>query len=307
MQITRRQALLAAASAALGAGVTRRSVAAPATKKVLFFTKSSGFQHSVIARKGDELSHAEKILVEIGKAAGFEVVPSKDGRMFDPDKIGQFDAFVFVTTGDLTTPGTDKQPPMSPEGEQAFYAAVKSGKGFVGMHCASDTFGHHRHRGADDPFIQLIGGEFSGHGAQQKATILVSDPAFPGATAFGDKSFQIEDEWYAQKHLANDLHVILTQQTEGMKGNDYQRPNFPQTWARKHGQGRVFYTSMGHREDVWDRKEYQDLIIQGLKWATGQVEANIEPNISTVTPEYDKVAGKGIFTPVEKVLKRAVK
>ena len=92
-----------------------------------------------------------------------------------------------------------------------------------------------------------------------------------------------------------------------MKGNDYQRPNFPQTWARKHGQGRVFYTSMGHREDVWDRKEYQDLVIQGLKWATGQVEANIEPNISTVTPDYDKVAGKGIFTPVEKVLKRAVK
>ena len=51
---------------------------------------------------------AERILTEIGKEHGFEVVASKDGRLFEPDQIGQWDAFVFETTGDLTTPGTDK-------------------------------------------------------------------------------------------------------------------------------------------------------------------------------------------------------
>ena len=113
------------------------------TKKVLFFTKSSGFQHSVITRKGDKLGLAERILTEIGKEHGFEVVASKDGRLFEPDQIGQWDAFAFETTGDLTTPGTDKNPPISADGEKAFYDAIRAGKGFMGMHCATDTFGHH--------------------------------------------------------------------------------------------------------------------------------------------------------------------
>ena len=88
--------------------------------------------------------------------------------MFEPDKIGEWDAFVFETTGDLTTEGTaEKSPPMSPDGEKAFYDAIRGGKGFLGMHCATDTFGHHgpRNKGAEDPYIQMIGGEFVGHGA----------------------------------------------------------------------------------------------------------------------------------------------
>src|SRR6185437_7527408 len=110
-----------------------------------------------------------------------EVVASKDGRLFEPDKIGEWDAFVFMTTGDLTTEGqAEKSPPMSPEGEKAFYDAIRGGKGFIGMHCATDTFGHHRHRGADDPFIQMIGGEFVSHGPQQEVEIDIVDAKFPG-------------------------------------------------------------------------------------------------------------------------------
>ena len=105
--MNRRQMLLATGAALLAPLPSARACAAE-EKKVLFFTKSSGFQHSVITRKGDKLGHAEQILTEIGKEHGFEVVASKDGRLFDPDKIGQWDAFVFETTGDLTTPGTDK-------------------------------------------------------------------------------------------------------------------------------------------------------------------------------------------------------
>ena len=142
--LNRRQLLLAAGAGWLGAGAINRLLAQPkgTGKKVLFFTKSSGFQHSVIARKGDKLGMAEQILTEIGKEHGFEVVASKDGRLFEPDKIGQWDAFVFETTGDLTTPGTDKSPPISADGEKAFYDAIRGGKGFMGMHCATDTFGH---------------------------------------------------------------------------------------------------------------------------------------------------------------------
>ena len=88
---------------------------------------------------------AERILTELGKEHGFEVVASKDGRMFDPDKIGQWDAFAFETTGDLTKAGTDKTARRSSEdGKKAFSTPSARGKGFVGMHCATDTFGHHR-------------------------------------------------------------------------------------------------------------------------------------------------------------------
>jgi type 1 glutamine amidotransferase len=160
------------------------------------------------------------------------------------------------------------------------------------MHCATDTFGQHRKRGADDPYIQLIGGEFNGHGAQQVSHIDITDPAFPGiAKGFGasGNSFTINDEWYALRHLADDLHVILVQVTEGMKGPMYQRPNFPITWARAHGKGRVFYTSMGHREDVWENPMYQALLLGALGWVTGRVDASIEPNVRQVTPKYDQL------------------
>jgi uncharacterized protein len=292
--LNRRQWLLAAGAGWLGAGSMNRLLAQPkgAAKKVLFFTKSSGFQHSVITRNGDKPAMAEQILTEIGKEHGFEVVASKDGRMFEPDTIGQWDAFVFQTTGDLTTPGTDKTPPISADGEKALYDAIRGGKGFMGMHCATDTFGQHRKKGAEDPYIQLIGGEFNGHGNQQPSRLEIAEPAFPGiAKGFGTtgNSFTITDEWYALRHLADDLHVILIQTTEGMKGPMYQRPNFPITWARAHGKGRVFYTSMGHREDVWENPMYQALLLGALGWATGRVDASIEPNVRQVTPKYDQL------------------
>ena len=291
--LNRRQWLLTGGAAWLGAGAMAHAMAPQpkgGTKKVLFFTKSSGFQHSVIARKGDRPAHAEKILTDLGKEHGFEVTTTKDGRVFEPDQIGEWDVFVFETTGDLTTPGDDKNPPISAEGEKAFYDAIRGGKGFMGMHCAADTFGHFgkRNKGAEDPYIQMIGGEFITHGAQQKSQINIADPEFPGvAKGFGEsgKSFTITDEWYALKHLPDDLHVVLYQVTEGMKGAMYQRPNFPMTWARAYGKGRVFYTSMGHREDVWANPMYQSLLLGALGWASGRVEANIEPNFRQVTPK----------------------
>ncbi len=285
--MNRRRMLQATGAALLAPLAVRRGYAADEAKNVLFFTKSSGFEHSVIKRKGDELSHAEKVLTEIGKANGFNVVCSKDGGMFDSDKIGKFDAFVFETTGNLLVPGTDKQPPMTEQGLDNFLKAIEAGKGFVGFHCATDTFGQHRKMGGDDPYIKMIGGHFAGHGAQQVATIGISDHDFPGAKAFGSgKEFQLNDEWYAQKYLADDLHVIYYYETGSMKGHDYERPNYPQTWARMQGKGRVFYNSMGHREDVWSNPKFQELAIAALSWATGGTNADVTANVAKVTPDY---------------------
>lgn len=259
-------------------------------KRLLMFTKSSGFEHSVIRRsKPDQLSHAENIVVALGKEHGFEVVCTKDGRVFIPEEIAKYDAFFFYTTGDLTQPGTDKYPPMSPAGKKALLEAIHQGKGFIGSHCAADTFHSPGKRDENqppeqrDPYIVMLGGEFITHGAQQKAHMhLVSRP-FPALKKTED--FVLYEEWYALKNFALDLHVILVQDTRGMQGAMYQRPPFPATWARHYGQGRVFYTSMGHREDVWTNDTFQKILVSGILWALRSLDADIRPNISEVTPQ----------------------
>src|SRR5262249_16745405 len=145
------------------------------------------------------------------------------------------------------------------------------------------------------------GGEFISHGKQQDVDIEITDPKFPGvAEGFGRSSstrpdrqsgrtFKITDEWYSLKNMPKDLHVIMAQVTKGMEGWEYHRPNYPITWAGADGKGRVFYTSMGHREDVWENPMYQGLLLGALGWATGRIEADIEPNIQQVTPGFDKL------------------
>jgi hypothetical protein len=265
-------------------------------KRVLFFTKSSGFEHSVIKRPGEEPSHAEKVLLELSKRHSWEVTHTKDGRLFTPDFLDRFDAFFFYTTGDLTTPGKDNGHPMTPEGKNAFLEAVRKGKGFIGSHCAADTFHSGPNRFVDygeksDPYLQMLGGEFIRHGKQQKARMVCTDPKFPGiAEAGAAAGFELLEEWYSFKDYAKDLRVILAQETEGMlkTGGDsvYNRPPYPATWARVHGKGRVFYTSMGHREDVWTNPVFQNILVGGIRWALGEVDADVSPNVEKATPGF---------------------
>ena len=83
--------------------------------------------------------------------------------------------------------------------------------------------------------------------------------------------------------------MILAQDSKGMEGPMYQRPPFPSTWARVHGKGRVFYTAMGHREDVWTNATYQQVLLGGMAWTLGNVDADITPNVEQVTPKADQL------------------
>ncbi len=74
-----------------------------------------------------------------------------------------------------------------------------------------------------------------------------------------------------------------------MKGDCYRRPNYPCTWARMHGKGRVFYTSMGHGEETWSNPFFQAIVRGGLAWAAGSVQAKLEPNLDRVTPQANRV------------------
>jgi hypothetical protein len=139
--ITRRRALgLIGATGMLPSARPGRAAAGQNPQKtVLLFTKSSGFEHDVVKGAGEDASLVDRTFTDIGRANGFTLVATKDGRVFDGD-LGRYNAFAFFTTGDLTTAGTDRSPPMSPRGKQALLAAIRRGKGFIGVHSASDTF-----------------------------------------------------------------------------------------------------------------------------------------------------------------------
>lgn len=276
---------------ALGISTPVAAMAQPASttkKRILAFTRSAGFQHDVAKLNGDSCV-IHDVLSLILPLHGFEVDCTKDGRAFVPETIAKYDAFFFYTTGDLTaTKSEDGFPPMPKEGKKALLDAIAAGKGFVGSHCASDTFhskgdGRKNQDAKDiDPFIAMLGGEFISHGNQQKALMRVVSPSFPGLS--GIRDFTWDEEWYSLKNFQNDLHVVLVQDTQGMKGHDYDRPSFPATWARNHGRGRVFYTSMGHRPDVWTKPLFHQLLLAAFAWTTGRVDFEPTPNMSAVTP-----------------------
>lgn len=268
--------------------------AADKPHKILFFSKSSGFEHSVISYKSGQPSYAEKILTELGAKNGWEFTFSKDGSKFSTDYLKQFDALFFYTTGDLTSEGTDKNPPMTPEGKKALIDYVNNGGGFIGTHSASDTFhtANEDKKGPDryvnhgaqaDDYVKLLGGEFIKHGKQQVAKMRCVDPKFPGLEKYAD-GFAFQEEWYSLKDFSSDIHVLLVQETEGMPDNEYQRPPYPATWVRTAGKGRVFYTSMGHREDVWTNQIFQDVLTGGIKWALGDLKAETTPNLLQAAP-----------------------
>jgi uncharacterized protein len=282
----RREMLLATGSALLGASLFPRGWTAAAEgkkrQKLLFFTRSNGFEHSVVHRTGEALGHAERVLTELGQAHGFDVECTKDGAVFDGD-LSPYDVIALYTSGDLTKGGKDPGRNMSPEGKQKFLDAVAAGKGVVGFHAATDSF-----RGPGiDPYIAMLGGEFVSHGPQQVARVTVASPKFPGVGTA--EALSLNEEWYASTKFAPDLHVILVQETEGMKGDQYQRPPYPATWARLHRKGHVFYTSYGHREDIWTNKAVQDLMLGGIAWALGNVEADVTPNIDRATPKANQL------------------
>ncbi len=282
----------------IGCTLGAATLAHAAAKRVLVVTVTLGFRHSSIPT-------AEKVLAKLGEETGAFTVDyarvepndpqfkGENGKS-DPQKVNaaitavlaekmsaealkQYDAIVFAnTTGDLPLP--DKQ---------AFLDWIKSGKGFVGMHAAADTF--HGFAGYRD----MLGAEFKTHAAQLEIQPINQDPECPACAHLG-KDWKVFDEIYQMKNFdPTKVHGLLTLNHKP-DVNDPSPGTYPIAWCKEYGKGRVFYTSLGHREDVWDptwpdRKNpkevaeaYQKHILAGLKWAIGLEHMNAKPQKSSV-------------------------
>ena len=262
-------------------------------KKLLVVTTTTGFRHSSIET-------AEKILAQLGKNSGEFTVdfvhqpPGKPANLkkdatpeeksnyeiaelrwefflkkalqkLSPESLKTYDGVIFAsTTGNLPLPDP-----------QGFLDWIKAGHAFIGIHAASDTF-----HGFPE-FIAMLGGEFAHHGKQVGVECLNEDPANP-ATAHLGKTWTIsQEEIYQFKNYdstkVHDLLILDKHPESNAAGH------FPVSWCKPYGGGKVFYTSLGHREDIWDgdpaikdrkndaaiSKAYQQHILGGIEWALG--------------------------------------
>ncbi len=141
---------------------------------------------------------------------------------------------------------------ISSEQESALKSYVQSGKALIPIHSASFCFQN------SDWFIGAVGGQFSTHETGDFTATIV-DKAHP--VMAGIEEFETWDETYVHAKVNPDMHVLM-ERVEGGKKEPY-------TWVREEGDGRVFYTALGHNEKTWEKPEFQQLIANGILWAVG--------------------------------------
>lgn len=275
----------------VAAGVT--APAAAENKKLLLVTDSGGFVH-------DSVGLAEQILKEIGpkngidvtcfrytrdpKDAGFakyaEDFRKKTGVVVGPESLGRvnaetlkkFDGVLFFTTGN----------PLTNDEVKDLVAWVKAGGAIAGTHCGSDTLYPAKDRPFNAAYGELIGAYFVNHPWHQKIKLVNEDPRHAAGKSFktGD---EITDEIYQfrpEPYSRNKLHIILTVDNGSIDVTKGQRADkdYAVAWCQEIEKGRSFYTSLGHRKEVWKDARFQEHLIGGLKWALKDATGDATPS-----------------------------
>ena len=227
-------------------------------KKLLYVTTAGGFAHS-------SRPLSREIVAKLGHDSGYFIATTTDTpELVTAEGLKGFDMVLFYTTGgmnELVAKGFTKA------GLEALVQWVKDGHAFAGVHSSTDTLGDW------EPYWDMIGGTFDGHpwGSGDPAiTVDVEDPSHPAALPIAN-GWKIQDEIYQMQHYSRDrVHVILSMNEASYKGKQGAKRadnDYAIAWCRDFGKGKVFYTSLGHREDVWTNPTYQAHLLGGLLWA----------------------------------------
>jgi type 1 glutamine amidotransferase len=212
--------------------------------KVLLFSKTKGFRH-------DSIETARDRIIENGSKSGMSFEWTEDSSKFNSDYLKRFDSIVFLmTTGDVLN-----------EGEQsALERFVEDGKGWVGVHSASDTEYEWPWYG------NLVGAYFKSHPPQHpKLTIRVESEANPGS--FGlPKPWQRSDEWYDfRANPRSKVNVLLS-----LDEKEYKQKveDHPISWWHWQGKGKAWYTGMGHTKESYTETAFMQHLMGGILWAS---------------------------------------
>lgn len=237
-------------------------------RKLLVFSLCKGYRHSSVP-------YAAKALEIMGENTGaFEVTHSKDLSVFLPENLNQFDAVCFNNTTHLKFD--------DPVLQKSLMNFVRSGKGVIGIHAATDNF-YTWPRGA-----RLIGGLFDGHpwGSGGTWAFKVADPNHPINAAFTEEKFTLSDEIYRIKApftrenyrvlLSLDLTDAATQQAKGIRTDDV---DIPVSWIHTLGKGRIFYCSLGHNHEIFWNATILQHYLDGIQFALGDLQADARPSL----------------------------
>lgn len=254
-----------------------------APKKVLVVTATKGYRHSSIPT-------AENVLTTLGETSGdFTVVDvvrggpngTNDAEVAEKmslEKLKNVDAVIFAnTTGDLAIPDKD-----------GFIRWIEAGHALIGMHSGSDTF-H-----GFPAYTKALGGEFKTHGAQVQIDAYNLDPSHPATKSLGPIYTVFDEIYQFQNFKREEVHGLLTLDKHP---NTLVPGDYPVAWCKTVGNGKVFYTSLGHREDVWTSEAYQKHILGGLRWSLGLEAGSSTPqdNANALSSEENAAGFKLLF------------
>ena len=251
-------------------------------RMVLIFTHAAGFRHGSIPVGANAVRF-------LGRETGaFDSLVSDDPAMFEPERLREFDAIVLVnTTGDWLLPKLEKGQQLTADAKQereatlqrrrqALLDFVSGGKGLAGFHAASD--GHYSWK----EFGQLIGGYFDGHPWHQKIGVSLTEPKHTLLSAFKGQGFEITDEIYQFKdpYSRDRLRVLLTVDNNSIDAGKGKRQDrdYAIAWIQQYGQGRVFYSSLGHREEIYGNPAVMQFYLDGIQYAIGDLSADATPS-----------------------------
>lgn len=250
-------------------------------RRVLALIRATGYRH-------DSIPHSARAVQRMGQATGaFETLITDDITRLSPESLSDFDAVVLCnTTGNWIQCSTDDAAKLSDEGselssaeattllKQSLLDFVSGGGGLVGLHSASDA-------NYDWPeFGQMLGGYFHAQPWDEQVGIAVERPDHPLSSAFGGENFDIADEIveFRDPYDRESLMVLLSldpERTDLEKG-DREDNDFAVSWIREHGEGRVFYCSLGHRKEIYWNEAMLQFYLDGIQYAIGDLEADVE-------------------------------
>lgn len=286
-----RLSLLGLVLAALGAVLVlpeRNEIrAAPkAAKKarILMVTVAKTFTHNPVKREKDQLAPSEVAVTQLGQTSGLFSVDCTQDPVKDltPENLKNYDIVFFYTQGpDLEIPKENME----------FFLNTwlkAKGHGFVATHSSTDTYGGY------EPYWDMIGGTFNGHpwNAGDTVAISVHDTKHPASKMWGEE-FTIKDEIYQYVHWQPEkVHVLMSLNMAkcGLK-KPYQ---VPVAWVKTYGDGKIFYTNLGHNTETWTDKLFIESLLGGIKWVLGQEEGDATPNpeVSKAQEEKAKLDAK---------------
>ena len=244
----------------------KASVQSQKPRKLLVFSLCKGFRHRAIP-------YGIVALQALGEKTGaYQAVVSDDLAMFKAEKLCEFDAVCFNnSTGELLE---------DEELRRNLLEFVRGGGGVVGIHAATDACYQWPEYG------ELMGGYFDGHPwfENERVTVKIDDALHPINAAFKGKSFEVVDEIYQFKapYSREKLRVLLSLDTahtdmtkEQIKRKD---GDFAVSWVHEYGKGRVFYCSLGHREEIYWTPALLRHYLDGIQFALGDLAAPAEPS-----------------------------